>query len=630
MSAVGQVASAMTGQMTGAVAPSVLNPITLGTAYSVNQGNPNVQPSPQDALHSYYAHQMSLTTLTDVWQKHGLSVEFDRWVFDPADWINGVATYSQNYHGRPSTRNEMVARSFFPNPSVFEANEMLNRGLIDRPLHTHFLLSQCGNSPALMRAWGEMRWNIPGPSDLVRFAVRDCFDPVIVETFGYHRETPLAIKPWMFKQGFGQSTGLQVPVNGTDSENNHYFGDASWFDLYWWSHWDLPSPTQGFEMMHRLYATSDYGPSPDIIDNQTFGQGDLNLLLKANDYPEFWRTRLTAISYHPITRTDASWLYENSLMDDAGFYHTLRGLGYNDENAKLYLKGQQLRKDRSMRVEPAKVTKQWICKYYSLGIITWDQAVELLTKNGYSRAKASRFVEVCELEVKSTTVSELLKHIRMAYIRGLLSEEEMENQLIQSIPNGFIRSEYRKRWQYAKFIKYKQPAARMAITYYKNGVIDIAELQTRLFNLGYDARSITLMIVNANRELAIQKSKAIEKSQKEATKKALEIAKQIKAEQKEKAKELTVIKNQLKKDHQETINGIIKNSTDKNIVDWYEKNLIELWSVYYRLYHRDFTISDAESWVVSRLSETTKEERNNASKKAQTIYAGEPNPPLVP
>jgi hypothetical protein len=170
----------------------------------------------------------------------------------------------------------------------------------------------------------------------------------------------------------------------------------------------------------------------------------------------------------------------------------------------------------------------------------------------------------------------------------------------------------------------------MAVRFFKNGVISEPELELRLWNLGYDALSITRIVGNALREIAVAKQKADLKAAIEAAKKAAALEKEKLRLVKEQLKALEVAKKKALAEYKAKLHGLIINSTDKNVVDWFNNGDVELWDVYYRLYHRDFRIGDAERWVKDRLPKTTKEERNAASKKAQTLYNSEPNPPLIP
>ena len=86
--------------------------------------------------------------------------------------------------------------------------------------------------------------------------------------------------------------------------------DKEVLQWYWRAHWELPSPTTGFEMLHRLHPDvlevigekyKEMGLNPDDLKTDL---DTLKELLKISDYPKYWRDRLAAISYSPLTRVD--------------------------------------------------------------------------------------------------------------------------------------------------------------------------------------------------------------------------------------------------------------------------------------------------------------------------------------
>jgi hypothetical protein len=70
--------------------------------------------------------------------------------------------------------------------------------------------------------------------------------------------------------------------------------------------------------MHRRVITED----------------DLRLLLRALDVMPFWRDKLMAISYNPITRVDLRRLYKLKIITEEQVFDGYRDLGYNDEKAR--------------------------------------------------------------------------------------------------------------------------------------------------------------------------------------------------------------------------------------------------------------------------------------------------------
>jgi len=144
---------------------------------------------------------------------------------------------------------------------------------------------------------------IPSPQDLITMAVREAFDPALISKFGYDKEIPGEAKEWAKKQGL----------------------DPEWFDKYWYQHWILPSATMGFEMVHRL--------RPDVTNNP-FTENDLALLLKALDYPVYWRDKLTKISYSPYTRVDVRRMFKLGILTVDQLVGAYKDLGYDQEHAK--------------------------------------------------------------------------------------------------------------------------------------------------------------------------------------------------------------------------------------------------------------------------------------------------------
>ena len=144
---------------------------------------------------------------------------------------------------------------------------------------------------------------IPNVTDLVSFAVREAFNDDIAKRFEYDNDFPESIVEWGEKQGLSRF----------------------WLSKYWRAHWSLPSPTQGFEMLHRL--------RPGVSKNP-FTVDDLQTLLKTADYPTFFRSRLIDISYAPFTRVDVRRMYKVGVLDETGVIEAYKDLGYDDAKAK--------------------------------------------------------------------------------------------------------------------------------------------------------------------------------------------------------------------------------------------------------------------------------------------------------
>lgn len=605
------------------------NPLSVAAAGVANIAMPNTPPSFAEILGSF-----NIGMLSENWFKHAAKIHgreftnpeqalvYSRWNAEI-----GIATFVRPTD--PLTLNDRTLSPYAYTPSIDESIAMYNRGLLNDTLFNNIMYRNTQGNEGLTQAWKQMRFEIPGPADLVRFAVRDCFSPEIVQQFEYAKETPNDIKPWMYKQGYGQDIGLAIPPNATDAAGNGIGGTATWFDLFWWSHWDLPSPTQGYEMLHRLYPTSEYGPSPYFNGRNGFTENDLSLLLKASDYPAYWRERLMSISYHNLNRSDVMPMYRDFLISKDVVYHALRADGYRHEEAEQLLALAEFQRAKSTGIDIRKRTKDWVCRAYKEGRITKEKAVEQLEAIGIPRAFIDGFLTICRLEMTEQINREVIAATKSAFIRGIYRERDVlesfnEVNIAQEVQDLYIR-----RWKVLKLVKYKTLSTRQNLKLFESSIITKDELWARLQNLGYENNAITLMTKQAEYKLGQMNLQRLQKQQIAEQKILKERLKAASAVQRQAIKTEKAKINNLKVFNDKRIHKIVKAATDKNIVDWAKGGLIELWEAIYRLYHKDFLVADAKRWIQTKFPDLSEEEISNAEKKAQKVYRSEPNPPLM-
>lgn len=141
---------------------------------------------------------------------------------------------------------------------------------------------------------------IPGPGDLVRFALREAWRDDVASKYGYDADWVPEFGEWMGKQGY----------------------DPEWARKYWRSHWLVPSVGQAFEMLHR----------------GVIGDTELDDLLKVQDIPSGWRSKLTQIAYTPLGRIDTRWAFEDGFLNEDQIFERFKMQGYNDPDATLMTK----------------------------------------------------------------------------------------------------------------------------------------------------------------------------------------------------------------------------------------------------------------------------------------------------
>jgi len=195
----------------------------------------------------------------------------------------------------------------------------------------------------------------PGISDIVRMAVREAYTPEIAERFGQYQDIPPQFITEAAKLGIPDEIARQ----------------------YWAAHWDLPSPMQGFDMLHRGIIT----------------EADLKLLLRALDVMPFWRDKLVQLAYAPFTRVDIRRMHKLGTLTEAQVKQSYQDIGYSPEKAAA-LTQFTVKLNTDVETEKEKeLLKSDMLAAYRARLYTAEQAVAALVELGYVPADAKLIVD---------------------------------------------------------------------------------------------------------------------------------------------------------------------------------------------------------------------------------------------
>jgi len=268
--------------------------------------------------------------------------------------------------------------------------EALNRGFIDEATADDHL-SRMGYSGSAKKALLELRNLLPGPSDLIHMAVREVFNPKLREELTLDAEFPDAFLPWARKLGYSEE----------------------WARNYWADHWDLPSPSQGYEMLHRGEIEM-----PQLVD-----------LIKALDYAPVWRDKLINIAYNPITRVDLRRLYKNKIITEEEVFKGYKAQGYNDENARYltdFTKQFYSPDDKSQLDDMADLAASTFRTAYRRHVISRDEALDKIVDAGYTEEVADFLLAIddAQLALNPTTESGVaVRDLTVPIIRTAYAEK---------------------------------------------------------------------------------------------------------------------------------------------------------------------------------------------------------------
>ena len=327
-------------------------------------------------------------------------------------------------------------------------------------------LKDLGWSDERIEAWKFISEIIPGVPDLVRMAVREAFTPEIAEKFGQYQDYPAAVTEWGKKQGLSED----------------------WLKRYWAAHWDLPSPSQGFEMLHR-----------GIIDEPT-----LVMLLRALDVMPYWRDKLTAISWNVPTRVDIRRFYAMKVIDDARLRELYTAFGYHGVDLDNIVEYTKKSTKSDQTAEGKELTKAEIYKGVKQGRITRGEAAELLVDLDYDIVTAGLLLDInipLDEEEKVVTERELTKADIISGLKAaIITEVEARALLLElrySPENAdFLLKIYRATISPPEAPRDKEASKADIVTAVKKGLITPEDGYLMLQDIGFtpEASQFILMV----------------------------------------------------------------------------------------------------------------------------------------
>jgi len=296
----------------------------------------------------------------------------------------------------------------------------------------------------------ELSWGIPGPGDIIGMAVRGAFNPDEVRQFNLDAEFPSEFGDWMEQQGFS----------------------AEWAQRFWASHWNLPSITLGYEMLHR----------------GVISRADLELLIKAQDISPYWRDKLIDISYSPLTRVDVRRMYGLGVLDRDDVKRSYLDLGYNDANAELMT-------EFTIRYETdadREATKSDILGGFKDGMLSAAECEEWLKAIGYTDDVAGYLVAREQVKLERSQLNKQIDVIEDLFTAGAITSAEARTRLTALGLRGNEIDRHVDDWTLDKAKKVKRPTQAQYDAFLLSDIIGESEYRDGLESLGYSREHVEM------------------------------------------------------------------------------------------------------------------------------------------
>lgn len=452
----------------------------------------------------------------------------------------------------------------------------------------------------------------PPPSDLIRFAIRDFWDPNKLGRREMEREladnkelvdvfAASGIRKIAYVDGRGNRRDFDVPL------------------AYWMSSYEEVSPTQVFEMLHRLRPGRTHkfalpGPGNVMVPPPSVDISDVRKLLKEKDYNPVWRDRLAAISYRLPTRVDVRRIYRSGgygpvagaggfdLRDPSNPRATApaerelvevnRDAGYAESDAQrlAYWTARDVA-ESATKAQNAR-HKSLLCRAFQSGAIDRESLLTQLTPLVHDRDERIRFAALCDVERQLKRVETAVKTIRSMFLRVVIDAAGAVALLARAgVKQERIR-DYMDLWQLELAGRRKEVAAGQLCAWRESGIISDQEYLIRLVRLGYSRIDATNMLRHCHIGLAARSAK--------------EVNRRLLAQQRlqEKAAKLAEAAARAgEKQREQVVKRALSARTDANLRKWLSLGTIDDDDVLATLRLKGWTNDDARRWLHAYYSE---------------------------
>jgi len=386
-------------------------------------------------------------------------------------------------HGNIPTLHRELRDSSTVRPINSELIQLYRRGSITSADQLWRRMRENGvtNPDHAQELYSLSEW-MPQPPDLLRFMVRDVWDQKTVDRLGLDDEFP--VKWTADASRLGKAVGLTDDVA----------------KLEWRAHWRVPSDTALYTMVHRLRenrpetaawfassleigekATIDkLGPEPPV-----FTVKDLAATLQINDNLPKMIPALTAISYRPITNTDAARMFEIGYFDGDQLVEAFQDNGYTRKDARTLTEFYRQQKAKRLNQVGGVWTPRKVVKQYKLGTLDRDTAEKLLFDAVPRPEDRIQLLDGAELELGAETLAKQIGSYKRRFLLGEFNEGELFDVLAELGQQPFQITKMLEQWTAERESRAKEPRVSMLCQWRDAGMISVEQHFERLKRIGY-------------------------------------------------------------------------------------------------------------------------------------------------
>jgi hypothetical protein len=437
------------------------------------------------------------------------------------------------------------------------ASALFHRGFITQQVfEKHLRAAGMGGSAHVPNMVKASYW-IPGPADLIRYAVKEVWDEGVVAELGYDNEFPARFAYWMKSQGADYRPRDVMP-------NYPFPDDLTFTQAEWRAHWYPISPTQAYQMQIRLrpgrvgrYIDQGFNLLDKDGKEKPFTVQDTRRWLRIADYPEGIRDYLAALSYSPLRLVDIRRNLElNQRLrldptlaerlgpqlaqkiaeyDRAWAIEQFRDRGLHPDDAAAVADAtlansadEAARPLASLRRNITGQATKDALEQYRLGIVDQVQALARLKAIGLPGPVAESYLALEDSKRQKERVKRFLAFMRREFYLGKFSPEEAKTALRNAGIRAPLAEEHVEWWLYDYSLKRKMFNTEQIQKYLLLGFISLDDAVSRLSNIGWQSPEIIVLVAEAQRKLALNQQRALAAAERNRAQQAKELERVIK------------------------------------------------------------------------------------------------------
>jgi len=337
-------------------------------------------------------------------------------------------------------------------PEIDDAMRMYWRGVISKE-ELQDIIMRLGYGDKFLRGYMQLAEAIPGPSDLVRFVVRECFP---LESLP---EAPREFAKYMQQWGYNEL----------------------WARAYWEAHWELPSFERVIEAFHRGILSEeevkryivwhDYKPEP----RPGIHLSDVDLMLQ--------------LTYRLPDKLDARWMLRWGVITREEFENIIKAAGYHPDWLSKIAQAEYL----NMLLDERTAVKSALESLYVAGMIGAEVLRQKLREIHFLDDEINYLIQRADLRLREELVKDAIAALKTALRYEKITLEEfaakladlgLRDEVVQSLV-AIEQARMRTPEPESPEAQVRAMGYSVVVRRFKEGLITEPELEQELRMLGY-------------------------------------------------------------------------------------------------------------------------------------------------